>query len=158
MSGLYVDVSSKCAFNLWMKNFKKIEVFSLHENVVYLRRGVRRDYTMRVTQAIQKKKEQGCFMKKLLPTEFEKMCLNCGAIELKSKGEHTSVRYDRVKVVLHPNRVCLLGDSEVYCIEGVKYILQHTNAPCCFDVVSRELDNDYDTIYKLVINKGLLTT
>ena len=96
----------------------------------------------------KKRKNKGCFMKKLLLTEFEKMCLNCGSIELKS------IRYDRVKVVLHPNRVCLLGDSGVYCIDGVKYILQHTNAPCCFDVVSRELDNDYDTIYKLVINSS----
>lgn len=93
-------------------------------------------------------------MKKLLPTEFEKMCHNCGSIELKSKGERTSVRYNRVKVVLHPNRVGLFGDNRVYCIDGVKYILQHTNAPYCFDVVSRELDNDYDTIYALVINSG----
>ena len=91
-------------------------------------------------------------MEKLLPTEFEKKCLNCKSIELKLKGEGLTVKYNRVKVVLHPNRICFFNDSEFYCIEGVKYIMQHTNAaPYCFDIVSRELDKDADTIHTLKI-------
>ena len=91
-------------------------------------------------------------MEKLLPTEFEKKCLNCKSIKLKPKGGNSTVSYNKVKVILHPNRVCLFNDSEFYCIEGVKYILQHTNtAPYHFDVVSRELDNDFDTIHTLKV-------
>lgn len=91
-------------------------------------------------------------MEKLLPTEFEKKCLNCKYIELKQEWRDSVVKFDRVKVVLHPNRVCLFNDSEFYCIEGVKYILQHTNtAPYRYDVVSRELDNDFDTIHTLKV-------
>lgn len=91
-------------------------------------------------------------MEKLLPTEFEKKCLNCKSIELKPKGGNTIVRYDRVKVVLHPNRVCFFKDNELYCINGVKYILQYTSSvPYYFDVISRELDKDFDTIHTLKI-------
>lgn len=91
-------------------------------------------------------------MEKLLLTEFEKKCLNCKSIELKPKRGSLSVKYDRIKVVLHPNRICFFNDSEFYCIEGVKYVLQHTKTtPYCFDIVSRELDNDFDTIYTLKV-------
>lgn len=87
-------------------------------------------------------------MEKLLLTEFEEKCLNCKSIELKSANGNTVGKYNRVVVVLHPNRVCLLKKNAVYCIDGVKYILQHTNKGSrCFDIVSRELDNDFDTIH-----------
>lgn len=91
-------------------------------------------------------------MEKLLPTEFEKKCLNRKSIKLRPKGGDSFVSYNRVKVILHPNRVCFFNDGEFYCIDGVKYILQHTNtAPYYFDVVSRGLDEDFDTIHTLKV-------
>ncbi len=91
-------------------------------------------------------------MEKLLPTEFEKKCINCNYIELTPKGRDSIVKYDRVKVVLHPNRVCFFGENEIYCINGLKYILQYTNTvPYCFDIFSKELDNDFYTIHSLKV-------